>query len=213
MLNIEFTSDVINEYLKTNNIPSIELTHAFLQQSDLEKLNTLKTEFSFQLNKVRLEDKEQNYMQVFEALQAGEYIVLNEQGTLVYEGVDMNSDYDKIKKNAETKEYIDENNNKHELQTNTPQDELIILLNKKKELEKQLVSVNTQILSHLKTGLDLFTEVNTLVVNRRTDWAERLDSLLALPSDSPELHDSISCFSQVVLALKHLRDLLNTTDN
>jgi len=199
MLRIEFNAENINKFLEDNLKEEIELPNNFLNiDSDLEKLNMLKTEFSHALKDFRISDSEM-FIEVFDHLQAGEYIILNQNGDLVYEGYS-------FKELANNTSVISES--KQDKETNMESMTIIELLEERQNLEQKLSAVNAHIVNNLTSSLDLFDDVINRVEELKLTWAERIDNMLSLEENMSK--DDLTAFSEMMTSLKAVNDKLSS---
>lgn len=190
MLTVEFNTESINKFLKESLTEPITLHNSFLDIDDnLEKLNTLKTEFSYALKELRTSNNPK-FIEVFNNLQSGEYIILNDNGELVYEGV---SFIDKIQES--TLKDIEEFN-------------LLELIEERKNLQERLVRVNAYIVNSFTESLDIFDDVINRLEELKGSWAERIDEMLGIGADIEE--DSITAFTEMLTSLKAIQDKLSS---
>lgn len=192
MLTIEFNSESINTFLSETLSEPITLHNSFLDIDDnLEKLNSLKTEFAYALKDQRTTGNPK-FIEVFDLLQQGEYIILNERGELVYEGISFSDTPAEIPTIAK------------------PTNELTIfdLLNERKELQQKLVVVNAHIVNNLTSSLDIFDDVIAKLEDLKGTWAERIDKMLGVANDIEE--EEVTAFSDMITSLKAIQDKLSS---
>lgn len=191
MLRIEFNSEQINKFIEDNVPNPITLPKTFLNiASDLEKLNMLKTEFSHTLKDFRISDSEM-FIEVFDNLQAGEYIIIDQKGDLVYEG-------QSFSQKSTSTPIIESNEEKT----------IFDLLEERQKLEERLSGVNAQIVNNLTSSLDLFDDVINKVESLKLTWTERIDKMLAL-RDNMNKKD-VTAFSEMMISLKAIHDKLSS---
>lgn len=190
MLTIEFNAESINTFLNESLSEPITLHNSFLDIEDnLEKLNTLKTEFSYALKDFRMSNNTK-FLEVFSNLQSGEYIILNEKGQLVYEGVSFKDQ----SINLPTVSIEDYN--------------LLELVEERKNLQERLVVVNGHIVNRLTESLDIFDDVINKLEELKGTWSERIDEMLGIGEDIEE--DSITAFTEMINSLKAMQDKLSS---
>lgn len=198
MLKIEFNSNDINKFLRDNLKENpITLPNNFLNiDNDLEKLNMLKTEFSHGLKDFRISDSEM-FLEVFDHLQAGEYIILNNNGDLVYEG----HSFKELATKIPMAESTDTSNSIEDMS-------IFELLDERQKLEKELSAVNAYIVNNLTSSLDLFDDIINRVEELKLTWAERIDNMLSLEEKMSK--KDVGAFSEMMISLKAIHDKLGS---
>lgn len=201
MLFLHFNNKEIDSYVTNlNNQKRIYLPNNFLDiDSDLEKLNDLKTELCAVLDDHRLNDMD-SFQNTFIELQAGAYKLVNSDDELVYEGVFFDNDYipahlrpDAHNFNPETPPTLVDNS-------------LAGLLHRRLELQKELALVNTQIVGSFRDNLDSFDLTIEKLESVRDTWKDRLQNLLDGTVEIEE--DTIDVFNDVLGLIKTLGDRL-----
>jgi hypothetical protein len=170
------------------------MSNSFLNiESDLEKLNKLKTELCVVLDDISIRNNKESDL-CFLELQAGNYYLLNKDEEIVYEGKWFDNDY------LIAEGYTPPELNK--INDSPVEENLEWLLNKKKELNEELSLINKKIVDNFFNSMEVFdTSIEQIELMRDT-WRERLQDMLEGITEIEE--DTISVFQEVVTTLKKL---------
>lgn len=204
MLYLYFNNLEIDKYiLNLNNNERLYMPNGFLKiNSDLEKLNRLKTELCVILDDISVRNNKESDT-CFLELQAGNYYLENTDKEVVYEGKWFDNNYliaeGYVKPNAGVEtisntdvinpDVIDSNN-------------LESLLNRKKQLSAELIKINELIVNNFYNNMEVFdTTIEQIEIVRDT-WKERLQNMLEGIAEIEE--DTISVFQEIVTTLKLL---------